>query len=680
MPRITYKILFFTLLISLLASCSDAPKRPDQKPDTTEEQKIVDPAEQRINQAKKNLSLALAEKQPKKNQLLFAIIDFLFQPIDELGLPSEKEYQLISEILNNLDANAFINNQYNHFLLSKIKLLIAQQEYNRAEVLLDEFNDNKSVIGATIPPQQLIEYHQLRATVYEQAKQKIAATKELIQAFQLTKLHQLGNTEKYLLQIWNLINTFPIYQLENQLQIQSQILDQQNIQFQLSGWLQLMRQVKKNSQQYQLNKQLVLWSESFPLHMANQEFIQQRLVQRFELLSSPTQIALLLPNKTRLSKVSQVITNGFIAAHFHSAINNQLILRVYDSSAYPSIWPSYKKALADGAQIIVGPFEKKHIIELSQSDGLPVTTLALNNIMLGDKVLQKTEQQQLPDKNLATDSANELGHEQEPITQFPENLYQFALNPEDEVAILTQAAKQQGLSHAVIISPQTKWGKRIENLYKKQWLKQGGIIISTQDYSPKNYDYSNAIKHLLKLDQSNQRRVKVRQVIGSDFEFTPRIRQDIDVIFLAAFPKQAKQIPLQISYHHGANIPIYASSHIIGKAFIKKENTELNGVSYTDMPWLLDSKIPAISRSSKQKSAAYQRLFAFGVDSYNMLPYLKLMAQNSSEQFTGETGLLHITKMGYIKREIPIATIKNGSPIIKLGINKSVSKTPNSSF
>ncbi|MFK5984247.1 MAG: penicillin-binding protein activator [Pseudomonadota bacterium] len=639
MNRPIYKALFFILLIALLANCSDSPKRPDKTRPTETAKVITDPAEKRRSQAEQELTTAMAKKQPEKNILLLGLVDFLLEKIPELNLPGEKEYALIANILTKVEQAFLSKQQNNYYLLSHVKVLLSQQQYQPAEVLLQEFYDNNSIALHNLPAKLLIEYHDLRAIVFNQLQQNLSAAKELIKAYRLVNLHLTEKKEQYLLRIWDIINHFQLYQLENYISSLEQVIDNQEIdneylQFQLRGWLQLMIEVKSYSRLYQLNQQLTIWAEAYPAHMANHNFIQARLQQRFEFLLAPKQIALLLPGKGRLVKPAQVIINGFLAAHFQSAINNQLILRIYDSSEYPSIWPSYKKALAEGAEVIIGPFEKKHIIELAEGGDLPVPTLTLNHI--------------------STDKQNTI----------PDKLYQFALNPEDEVAIITHQAKKQGLNNAALITPDTKWGKRLELMFLKQWQKMGGKIVSLQNYTPKTYDYGEPIQQLLQLDKSNQRRIEVRQAIGRDFEFTPRRRKDIDVIFLAAFPKQGKQIPLQISYYHGADIPVYATSHIIGKAFDKKANSDLNGITYTDMPWLIDSTIAAISRSSKQKSAAYKRLFSFGVDSYNIIPYLSLMANNSSEQFSGETGLLHISELGYIKRKMPIATIINGQAVV----------------
>ncbi|MFK5893693.1 MAG: penicillin-binding protein activator [Pseudomonadota bacterium] len=646
MFKLIYKSLFFTLLIVMLFSCSETPKQPEQKPDTIKE--ITNPTEQRLQQAHQRFALAMKKTQPEKNRLLLDIVDFLFEKIPDLSLPGSAEYSLITDILKQIDINYIIQKQYNRYLFSHVKVLLSQQQYEKADVLLAELLEEDYSGLLPLSTEEQIEYHDMRVNIFINTQQPMAAVKELIMLYQLTKSLQLtpeiDDDNPYLNKIWEIMNTFQLHELEQQIATQTEtdektprkpvgLIVSSDFQIQLIGWQQLIILVKMHSQQYQLIQQLALWSENFPQHMANHSFILNQLQQRFELLINPQQIALLLPGQGKLAKPSQVIINGFLASHYQQAINDKLVIRLYDTSEYESIWPSYKKAIYEGADIVIGPFQKKHITELSQSDDLPVTTLALNNIKL-------------------------------PTGQQTENLFQFALTPEDEVNIITQSARQNGLINAALITPDSKWGKRLELAFVQAWEKQGGMIVGSQKYPPKTYDYSSSIKQLLQLDKSNQRKILVRQTIGTNFEFTPRRRQDIDVIFLAAFPKQAKQIPLQISYHHGEDIPIYATSHIIGKAFNKKENTDLNGITYTDMPWLLNKDLVVTSRLNRQKRTSYQRLFAFGVDSYQIIPYLQLMKKNTAEHFSGNTGIIHITEFGYIKRQVPTAKIVNGKAII----------------
>ena len=132
------------------------------------------------------------------------------------------------------------------------------------------------------------------------------------------------------------------------------------------------------------------------------------------------------------------------------------------------------------------------------------------------------------------------------------------------------------------------------------------------------------------------------------------------MLFLAAFPKQAKQIPLQIIYHHGETIPIYSTSHIVGNYHNVRQNIDLDGVIFSDMPFLLGLAPEAISNQSGLQSILYERLFAMGVDSYQLAPYINFLADNPAESFSGDTGQISINSDKKIIRSLPWASFEQG--------------------
>ena len=80
------------------------------------------------------------------------------------------------------------------------------------------------------------------------------------------------------------------------------------------------------------------------------------------------------------------------------------------------------------------------------------------------------------------------------------------------------------------------------------------------------------------------------------------------------------------------------------------------------MSWLINPNQESISRQTHEKKAYLQRFFSFGVDSYRLLPYLKLLKNKQLEHIDAETGLISINPLGYIKRQLKFAQIKQGLP------------------
>ena len=138
------------------------------------------------------------------------------------------------------------------------------------------------------------------------------------------------------------------------------------------------------------------------------------------------------------------------------------------------------------------------------------------------------------------------------------------------------------------------------------------------------------------------------------------------MLFMAAFPRQAKQIPLQIIYHHGETIPVYATSHIIDNYYDSRKNIDMDGVIFSDMPFLLGIAPQAASLQNSYQNTLYQRLFAMGVDSYQVAPYVNYLADNPSESVAGDTGQLSINYAGHIIRSLPWASFSQGKVKLEL--------------
>ena len=100
-----------------------------------------------------------------------------------------------------------------------------------------------------------------------------------------------------------------------------------------------------------------------------------------ELASQPlSKIALLLPQDGPLASVGKALREGFMAAHYQAqqAGQNPPAIEFYDSSKLTSMDEFYRKAQADGVQLVVGPLEKPLVKQLSTRPQLPIPTLALN--------------------------------------------------------------------------------------------------------------------------------------------------------------------------------------------------------------------------------------------------------------------------------------------------------------
>ncbi len=345
-------------------------------------------------------------------------------------------------------------------------------------------------------------------------------------------------------------------------------------------------------------------------------------------------IALMLPFHGPYAEVSKAIRDGFLAAYYQSAKNsNTPTLKIIDTSE-GQVVSLYKQAVAEGANLVVGPLSKEDGIALLHA-GLTVPTLLLNNL---------------------------------PLTQPIPKLYQFGLAPEDEAKQAADKAWREGRKTTLIIAPDQDWGHRAAATFLASWQTYGGQSLGEMYYGQPN-KLSNQVAALLQIDQSNARAKKMQSMVKQpDMRSTLYRRQDVDMIFLVATPEMARQIRPLINFYYAGNIPIYATSHIYSGTPNPAQDQDLNGIQFCAIPWeiapqTLSPDLQALLQQVKtfwpKNFAQNPQFFAMGVDSYRLAQQL-LADPNQIQSMIGATGKLTLSQHQILLRELPWAQIING--------------------
>jgi hypothetical protein len=183
-------------------------------------------------------------------------------------------------------------------------------------------------------------------------------------------------------------------------------------------------------------------------------------------------------------------------------------------------------------------------------------------------------------------------------------------------------------------------------------------------------DYSAPIKHLLNIDQSEQRYKKLRSLLKEKIDYEPRRRKDVDFIFMAAFSRQGRLIRPQLKFHRASDIPVYSTSHVFSGSLEPQMDRDMNGVKFSDMPWTLSSDTPhsnlkqQIEATFPSSSKRYMRLYALGIDAYNIIPELNRLRRNRFASYQGETGILYLDIANRLQRKLLWAQFNSGRPSI----------------
>lgn len=424
--------------------------------------------------------------------------------------------------------------------------------------------------------------------------------------------------------IWQTLMTFSLPELQE--------LSQTAATDTLRGWYSLALLGKQNQTDLERQQaQLDAWRNAWPQHPANRTLPSDLRILRELIENQPRQIALLLPQEGRLAKAGEAVRDGFFAAYYHQLHqhNRAPLIRQYDSNG--DVIAAYQLAVAEGADLVIGPLDKDKVNELSMLPSLPVPLLTLNYA-----------DTQLP-------------------TPLP-GLYQFGLAAEDEARQVARQAFLEGHRYALLITSSQDWSDRSARAFSDEWQALGGTVVNRGQFVGSG-DYSRVIKNTLLVDRSEIRTRELEQLLGGKLHLQARRRQDVDMIFMLADPTQARQIKPTLAFHFAGNLPVYATSHVYSGATDTKVDRDLNGVRFTAMPWLFDNQSPekASINSHAQATAIFSRLQALGTDAYRLYPRLPQLAQVPEMRLYGATGALRLLSDGRIEREQTWARFRNGT-------------------
>ena len=170
-------------------------------------------------------------------------------------------------------------------------------------------------------------------------------------------------------------------------------------------------------------------------------------------------IALLLPlQSASFGAAAAAVQLGFMAAA--NLDSDALPVRTYDMiDEEAGVVSTYREALANGAQAVVGPLTRNGVTVLSQIPDFTVPTLSLNI----------------------------------PELPGPGNLYFFGMAIEAEARQIARLAKSQGMQQAIVITSNDMLAHRLQFSFENQWTALGGRILREIEYSGDTSVFSDLV-------------------------------------------------------------------------------------------------------------------------------------------------------------------------------------------
>jgi len=215
-----------------------------------------------------------------------------------------------------------------------------------------------------------------------------------------------------------------------------------------------------------------------------------------------------------------------------------------------------------------------------------------------------------------------------------------------------------------VLIPGGEWGDRVEAALLKRMASHEGVALDIERFYRED-NLRAVTADLLGITVSRDRAIQVERTIGMNVEFEPRRRQDADAIVMVAEPTVARQFKPLFAFYFGGDLPVYSPSIIYEGTPAPSRDRDLNGVIFTDIPWVLGDDNELRTRATENLSGTRGqpgRLFAMGADAWHLSKRLPLLKQVESASISGQTGVLTMTPEGSIHREQLWAQFRNGAP------------------
>ena len=554
----------------------------------------------------------------QKNEKRFTF--YIIKAIDAFteGKNYDKAYEiLIKNTLNNQDVEVHIR--------TKILNAYIDLESGRPGKTLNLLNE---ITEDEIPKSFKIAFHEIYA------RSNLAHGNYIKAALEQLKLTEYLSSPKIIednsRKVWEIFELIPKSELED---LHLVVPDE------LSSWLDLaLINQKYKYQPKKLENTIDGWAQRYQNHDAYDSITKELINKSAQFAQRPSKIGLLLPLTGQYKKSSIAVRDGFLAAWYLDR-QEKADIEIYNANS-SNIIEIYQKALNDGVDYIVGPLEKEATNQLYGNTNASIKILALNR--------QDLKNDQIGNKNL----------------------FQFGLSPEDEAGQIAEIAISDGHKRALVLTPDTPWGNRLADAFVKHLLELGGEVSRHTRFINNTTDFSSPVKELLNIDKSEQRARDLRNKLKIKIHNVKRRRQDADFIFIAAIPEHARQLIPQLRFHYADNLPVYSTSHIFTGIIDSAKDIDLNDVIFIDMPWILDTKRQlsivqdALNRNWSQEKSEYRRLYALGIDAYNLIPNINRLNHEEDSFMIGETGDLTIVRDNIIKRNLRKAKFIEGKPVL----------------
>ena len=307
----------------------------------------------------------------------------------------------------------------------------------------------------------------------------------------------------------------------------------------------------------------------------------------------PRRMAVLLPLSGELAPAGHAVRDGLLAAYYAESRARPPVVFLDTRGSVDGAKAARERALADGADLIVGPLGRDEVAALAALPNTAVAWLALNRTPV------------------ATPGGGS-----------------FALSPEDEGAAVAKRLVERGMTRAVAIAEGDDSAQRALAGFRERFAADGGQLLAV---APIDALGGNAATGLATLSAH---------------------AATAQALFIAA---RAPAVRILMPQREAAGLdalPALATS-LVQSGSDPRLDRELEGLQFPELPWLLGDLVgpgdaESLGRGLPSARGSAARLFAFGFDAWRVATYLD--ALRGGAQLRGATGELGIDAAGIVER------------------------------
>ncbi len=459
-----------------------------------------------------------------------------------------------------------------------------------------------------------LKYYQLLSEIYQKQDRSVAKLNADLYAFSVNKKASSEDVSS----LWQGIQELSLWQLK-------QLADQKPPY--IKGWLQLAKFAHQfGHNQPQLNRYLQQWQRQYSTHPAMSIALQLESANLNNIAIK--NIAVILPLSGEKKSAGIAAQQGILAAYNNNETKHLLFI-----DANQVDWTTLNDTLIEQeVDYVIGPLLKSNVNAY----------LAALNVI--------TPETQVPSLllNLPQNKTLISTH------------VALSMRPEDEANQAASILSQKNYLHPLILSHQDNVSKRIAKTFAKQWQVITGTTVDIV-YFDKGKEMQTSLKTSLDVTASQNRIKKLKRKLKYTIKSQSRNRRDIDMIYVVGSSEQTRLVKPYIDVNtspFASIIPVYASSRSHSTQNTQNSNRDLQGLIFTEIPWLLTSKeqnkrLKQLSDNLwPKRSDSLSQIFAMGFDSYHLINKISLMKQAPYIQHFGQTGALKLNKDNILTRSL----------------------------